>query len=65
MLTSDDTRSLKEHRLSSQYYNMTKYETKMNMIRTGESMNLVDDGGYDPNADLAAHSNSLRVSLWP
>ncbi len=46
-----------------QYYDMAKYEIKMNMIRTGEPMNLVVDGGYDPNADLAAHSNNLRVRL--
>ena len=48
-----------------QYYDMAKYEIKMRMIRTGESMNLVVDGGYDPNADLAAHSNSLKVGRHP
>ncbi|KAJ9113778.1 hypothetical protein QFC20_001804 [Naganishia adeliensis] len=41
------------------YYDMEKYEIKMRLIRGGEA---VPDaaGGYDPNADLAAHSNSLK-----
>ena len=44
------------------YYNMEQYETRMNMLRNGETLPPTDDG-YDPNADLLAHS-SLRCCLW-
>ncbi|WVN89605.1 uncharacterized protein L203_104832 [Cryptococcus depauperatus CBS 7841] len=41
------------------YYDMNKYIIKLNMIRTGGS--LPDDtGGYDPTADMKAHSSSLK-----
>ncbi|KAK6906734.1 hypothetical protein I203_100721 [Kwoniella mangroviensis CBS 8507] len=43
------------------YYDMSKYEFKMNMIRSGQT--LPDEtGGYDPLADMKAHSSSLRTS---
>lgn len=42
---------------------MAKYEIKMNMIRTGQGLPGVNDGSYDPMADMRAHSSSLKVSL--
>jgi hypothetical protein len=41
---------------------MAKYEIKMKMLRTGEVTSMLDDGGYDPMKDMAAHSSSLKVS---
>ena len=41
---------------------MAKYEIKMRMLRTGEVTSMLDDGGYDPMKDMAAHSSSLKVS---
>jgi len=40
---------------------MAKYEIKMKMLRTGEVTSMLDDGGYDPMKDMAAHSSSLKV----
>nr|XP_031862448.1 uncharacterized protein CI109_001945 [Kwoniella shandongensis]KAA5529520.1 hypothetical protein CI109_001945 [Kwoniella shandongensis] len=41
------------------YYDMARYELKMNMIRSGQT--LPDEvGGYDPMADMKAHSSSLK-----
>nr|XP_019051188.1 hypothetical protein I302_01637 [Kwoniella bestiolae CBS 10118]OCF30118.1 hypothetical protein I302_01637 [Kwoniella bestiolae CBS 10118] len=44
------------------YYDMSKYELKMNLIRSGQTL-PDESGGYDPLADMKAHSSSLRVSL--
>jgi hypothetical protein len=41
---------------------MEKYEIKMRLIRGGEAIpDMAGSSTYDPNADLAAHSNSLKV----
>ena len=40
---------------------MGKHELKMKMVREGETLPLND--GYDPMADLKAHSSSLKVSF--
>ncbi|KAI5452103.1 hypothetical protein NCC49_001042 [Naganishia albida] len=43
------------------YYDMEKYEIKMRLIRGGESVpDSGMGGGYDPMADMAAHSRSLK-----
>ncbi|KAJ9098651.1 hypothetical protein QFC21_004299 [Naganishia friedmannii] len=43
------------------YYDMEKYEIKMRLIRGGEAVpDMAGSSTYDPNADLAAHSNSLK-----
>ncbi|WWC72465.1 uncharacterized protein I206_106427 [Kwoniella pini CBS 10737] len=43
------------------YYDMAKFERKMNMIRSGQT--LPDESGeYDPLADMKAHTSSLRTS---
>ncbi|KAJ9127013.1 hypothetical protein QFC24_001244 [Naganishia onofrii] len=43
------------------YYDMEKYEIKMRLIRGGEAIpDMAGSSTYDPNADLAAHSNSLK-----
>ncbi|KAK4687700.1 hypothetical protein P7C73_g2414, partial [Tremellales sp. Uapishka_1] len=41
------------------YYDMAKYDIKMNMIRTGQGL-PGNTGGYDPMADIKAHSSSLK-----
>ncbi|WWC92174.1 uncharacterized protein L201_007128 [Kwoniella dendrophila CBS 6074] len=43
------------------YYDMGKFEFKMNMIRSGQTL-PEESGGYDPLADMKAHSSSLKVS---
>nr|XP_018259720.1 uncharacterized protein I303_07788 [Kwoniella dejecticola CBS 10117]OBR81878.1 hypothetical protein I303_07788 [Kwoniella dejecticola CBS 10117] len=43
------------------YYDMAKFELKMNMIRSGQTL-PDESGGYDPLADMKAHSSSLRSS---
>ncbi|WVW80950.1 hypothetical protein I302_102941 [Kwoniella bestiolae CBS 10118] len=43
------------------YYDMSKYELKMNLIRSGQTL-PDESGGYDPLADMKAHSSSLRTS---
>ncbi|KAF8322083.1 hypothetical protein DL93DRAFT_1249050 [Clavulina sp. PMI_390] len=43
------------------YYNMAKYDARMNMVRNGEL--LVQDTSYDPNADLAAHTSSHKRAV--
>ncbi|KAK8850447.1 hypothetical protein IAR55_004365 [Kwoniella newhampshirensis] len=41
------------------YYDMARFELKMNMIRSGQT--LPDEvGGYDPAADMKAHSSSMK-----
>ncbi|WVR08608.1 hypothetical protein IAU60_005663 [Kwoniella sp. DSM 27419] len=40
------------------YYDMSRYELKMNMIRSGQTM--AETGGYDPLADMRAHSSGLK-----
>ncbi|KAJ9122527.1 hypothetical protein QFC22_001956 [Naganishia vaughanmartiniae] len=48
------------------YYDMEKYEIKMRLIRGGEAVpDMAGSSTYDPNADLAAHSNSLKVRSKP
>lgn len=42
------------------YYNMAQFENRMAHVRNGETITVPDDG-YDPNADFAAHSSSLKV----
>jgi hypothetical protein len=42
---------------------MEKYEIKMRLIRGGEAVPDAMGGGYDPMADMAAHSKSLKVRL--
>lgn len=37
---------------------MAKYEIKMRLVREGETLPLND--GYDPMADMKAHSSSLK-----
>ena len=39
---------------------MAKYEFRMNLIRSGQTIPL-DDGAYDPMADIKAHSSFLKV----
>lgn len=49
-----------------QYYDMEKYEIKMRLIRGGEAVpDMPGSSTYDPNADMAAHSNSLKVRPLP
>ena len=49
---------------SFQYYDMEKYEIKMRLIRGGEAVpDMPGSSTYDPNADMAAHSKSLKVRL--
>ncbi|TDL16430.1 hypothetical protein BD410DRAFT_755452 [Rickenella mellea] len=44
------------------YYDMSKYEHRMSLMRNGETLPPPDDG-YDPNADMAAISSAhKRVS---
>lgn len=40
---------------------MNKYMIKLNMIRSGQTL-PDESGGYDPMADMKAHSSSLKVS---
>ncbi len=40
---------------------MAKYEVRMNLIRSGQTIPL-DDGAYDPAADIKAHHSYLKVS---
>ncbi|KIR79413.1 hypothetical protein I305_00457 [Cryptococcus gattii E566] len=41
------------------YYDMNKYMIKLNMIRSGQTL-PDESGGYDPMADMKAHSSSLK-----
>ncbi|KAE8541507.1 hypothetical protein D1P53_002869 [Cryptococcus gattii VGV] len=41
------------------YYDMDKYMVKLNMIRSGQTL-PDESGGYDPMADMKAHSSSLK-----
>ncbi|KAL7422321.1 hypothetical protein Q5752_002967 [Cryptotrichosporon argae] len=41
------------------YYDMAQYEFKMNLIRTGQTL-PIEAGGYDPTADMRAHTSSLK-----
>ncbi|WVQ95477.1 hypothetical protein IAU59_002574 [Kwoniella sp. CBS 9459] len=41
------------------YYDMAKYDMKMNMIRSGQTL-PDESGGYDPFADMKAHSSGLK-----
>lgn len=43
---------------------MAKYEFRMNLIRSGQTIPL-DDGAYDPAADIKAHSSHLKVRVFP
>lgn len=40
---------------------MAKYEVRMNLIRSGQTIPL-GDGAYDPAADIKAHHSYLKVS---
>lgn len=41
------------------YYDMDKYMIKLNMIRSGQTL-PDESSGYDPMADMKAHSSSLK-----
>ncbi|OXC68487.1 hypothetical protein AYX13_02938 [Cryptococcus neoformans] len=41
------------------YYDMEKYMVKLNMIRSGQTL-PDESNGYDPMADMKAHSSSLK-----
>ncbi|KAH8110451.1 hypothetical protein DFH11DRAFT_1803866 [Phellopilus nigrolimitatus] len=41
------------------YYNMYNYEQRMSSMRNGEVLTIADDG-YDPNADLLAHTSAHK-----
>ncbi|OXH41230.1 hypothetical protein J008_00793 [Cryptococcus neoformans] len=41
------------------YYDMDKYMVKLNMIRSGQTL-PDESNGYDPMADMKAHSSSLK-----
>lgn len=41
---------------------MAKYEIRMRMIRSGQS--VPDEDSYDPLADMRAHVSSLKVSVF-
>ena len=43
---------------------MAKYEYRMNLIRSGQTIPL-DDDSYDANADIKAHSSLLKVCRPP
>jgi len=43
------------------YYNMDKFEKRMNQLRNGEL--LPQASGYDANADMAAHSASHKRAV--
>lgn len=40
------------------YYNIQAYSVKMDLIRSGGTIN--ENSSYDPNKDMMAHSSSLR-----
>ncbi|OCF45660.1 tRNA(His) guanylyltransferase [Kwoniella heveanensis CBS 569] len=44
------------------YYDMAKYDIKMNMIRSGQTL-PDESGGYDPFADMKAHSSGLKSQV--
>jgi hypothetical protein len=46
-----------------QYYDMAKYEFRMNLIRSGQTVPL-EGLAYDPMADIKAHSSFLKVGLF-
>ena len=41
------------------YYNIDSFERRMSALRSGDTLPVVDDG-YDPNADLLAHSTKHK-----
>ena len=46
---------------ASQFYDMQKYDIRMNLIRSGQSAAL-DVDAYDPLADMKAHNSTIKVS---
>ncbi|WVQ85840.1 hypothetical protein IAT38_008008 [Cryptococcus sp. DSM 104549] len=50
------------HEKIRQFYDMDKYMFKMKMLRSGQSM-PAESQGYDPMADMKAHSSSLRSQV--
>ncbi|OWT37977.1 hypothetical protein C362_05002 [Cryptococcus neoformans Bt1] len=44
------------------YYDMEKYMVKLNMIRSGQTL-PDESNGYDPMADMKAHSSSLKSKM--
>lgn len=41
------------------YYNLSRYEARMSLVRSGEAL-PPDDIGYDFSADIAAHSSAIK-----